>query len=335
MHRLPDQARVSLFGRILTMLAMTVGVGITLLGALSFIPGIWFFDQLSQFRLVYILCLSICALILGALRALRAVAVCLILLILTTIPVAVMFIPNKCSATENSSASTENRISVLTFNTEFQHNDNYKSFDEIVTASKADVIAIVEINQTWVDALAATLKPYPFRKFVNQGAGIALFSKYPIVSTTITPFGKSHHPRMVAELQMKSRKINVIVAHPTTPKSISGFAERNSEITLLANEIEALEGPKIFIGDLNCGPWSSEFSKLLNAGLIDSEQGFGPQPSWPARKGRVLKSLSIPPIVPIDHVLVSREFCVVSRQAGPSIGSDHLPVIVRLRLDNL
>lgn len=329
-----DQATVSLCRRLLTMLVTTVSVGTTLLGLLSFISGIWFFDQLSQFRLFYILILTICVLILAALRAFYAFLLGFVLLIFTTIPAAVMFIPNKCSSTEEASTSTEDHLSVLNFNTEFQHNDNYKSLDEIVTANKPDVIAIVEINQTWMNALAKTMKPYPFRKFVNQGAGIALFSRYPIVRTTILPFGKSHHPRMIAELKMKNRNINVIVAHPTTPKSISGFEERNSEMKLLADEIGALTGPKIFIGDLNCGPWSSEFNRFLTAGLIDSEQGFGPQPSWPARQGRVAKHLPIPPFIPIDHVLVSKEFCVTSRQAGPSIGSDHLPVFVRLRLKN-
>lgn len=314
------------------MLVMTVSVGIALLGLLSFIPGMWFFDQLSQFRLFYILTLTLCVLMLASLRAFHALTLSFVLLVFTAFPAAVMFIPNSCSPTSESSSTAETQLRVLNFNTEFQHNDNYKSFDEIVSANKPDVIAIVEINQTWMDAISPTLKPYPFRKFVNKGAGIALFSKYPIVMTRIEPFGKSHHPRMVAELKVKNRSVNVIVAHPTTPKSSSGFEERNSEIKLLADEISVLNGPKILIADLNCGPWSSEFHKLLKIGLIDSEQGFGPQPSWPARHGRVAKHLPIPPFVPIDHILVSKEFSVTSRQAGPPIGSDHLPVFVRLRL---
>jgi endonuclease/exonuclease/phosphatase (EEP) superfamily protein YafD len=34
----------------------------------------------------------------------------------------------------------------------------------------------------------------------------------------------------------------------------------------------------------------------------------------------------------IDHVLVTPELCVESVEVGPSIGSDHRPVIARLRL---
>ncbi len=217
--------------------------------ALSFIPGIWIFDQLSQFRLIYPLILAICLPILCALRAFRALVLSLILLIVTTIPVATMFFPTRGAVADGSARPQEIPLSVLNFNSEFQHNDNYKSFDELVKTREPDVVAIVEINQKWMDALSETMKSYPFRKFVNEGAGLALFSKYPIVKNRIEHFGKSRHPRMFAELKVKDRIINVIVAHPATPKTLWGFEERNSEIRLLADEIKAISGPKIFIGD--------------------------------------------------------------------------------------
>jgi endonuclease/exonuclease/phosphatase (EEP) superfamily protein YafD len=34
--------------------------------------------------------------------------------------------------------------------------------------------------------------------------------------------------------------------------------------------------------------------------------------------------------LPIDHVLVTPHWAVVARQVGPQLGSDHLPVLVRL-----
>jgi endonuclease/exonuclease/phosphatase (EEP) superfamily protein YafD len=95
-----------------------------------------------------------------------------------------------------------------------------------------------------------------------------------------------------------------------------------------------MPNPKILIGDLNCGPWSPAFSNLLSGGLHDSEQGFGPQPSWPARTGRVVENIPIPPLIPIDHVLVSDDICVVQRQTGPPMQSDHVPVFVRIRIAN-
>jgi endonuclease/exonuclease/phosphatase (EEP) superfamily protein YafD len=62
---------------------------------------------------------------------------------------------------------------------------------------------------------------------------------------------------------------------------------------------------------------------LATTGLKDSRVGFGWQPTWPTG------SMSLR--IPIDHVLVEPDLVVLERQVGPDIGSDHLPVRVRLK----
>jgi endonuclease/exonuclease/phosphatase (EEP) superfamily protein YafD len=59
--------------------------------------------------------------------------------------------------------------------------------------------------------------------------------------------------------------------------------------------------------------------------LHDSRKGFGIQPTWPSDKPIFM--------VPIDHVLVSKEIRIQNRFTGPDIGSDHRPVIVDFSLD--
>jgi endonuclease/exonuclease/phosphatase (EEP) superfamily protein YafD len=67
---------------------------------------------------------------------------------------------------------------------------------------------------------------------------------------------------------------------------------------------------------------------LLEVGkLKDSEQGFGPQPSWSTEM--------LIPFVPIDHFLVSNDIEVLNRVLGPNLGSDHLPVYVDLLVKSL
>ncbi len=52
--------------------------------------------------------------------------------------------------------------------------------------------------------------------------------------------------------------------------------------------------------------------------------------SWPAKLnlgGPVVPAL---PFLPIDHVYAGSDWRTVSIEAGPALGSDHLPVIVTL-----
>jgi endonuclease/exonuclease/phosphatase (EEP) superfamily protein YafD len=244
-------------------------------------------------------------------------------------PIVSMLQKPACNA--DPSART---LSILNFNTEYQHNDHYELFLDLIHSRAPDVVALVEVNKKWIDAIEPAMSVYPYRKIVIEGPGLALYSKFPIDSAQVYKFGKSFHPRIIAELRIDNKPVNIVIAHPTTPQSEARFVERNREFDLLKKEMNALPTPKILIGDLNCGPWSPSFSNLLSStGLTDSEQGIGPQPSWPARTGRVLNDIFVPPFVPIDHVLIDG-IVVTYRQVGPAMQSDHLPVFVKLMLLN-
>ncbi|MBY0358852.1 MAG: endonuclease/exonuclease/phosphatase family protein [Candidatus Obscuribacterales bacterium] len=243
------------------------------------------------------------------------------------IPVFQLWIPE--NGTKTSQGQT---ISILNYNTEFQHNDNTAAFEQYVQKHNPSIIVLTEANHKWLDAIKNTTNLYPYQKTEIKGPGLALFSKYPIEQSKVRYFGKSHHPRIFASLRMGSQPVNLILVHPTTPQTASSWKERNDELSLLHDEVEALPDPKILIGDLNCSPWSPSFAQLISPGMHDSEQSFGPQPSWPAHQHRVSNGLYVPLFVPIDHILVSKDCKVLTRQVGPELGSDHLPVFVKLKL---
>jgi endonuclease/exonuclease/phosphatase (EEP) superfamily protein YafD len=88
-----------------------------------------------------------------------------------------------------------------------------------------------------------------------------------------------------------------------------------------------LPEPKICVGDLNASLWSPvylDFAKQTK--LTNVRQGFGLLPTWPTFMG--FNWL----MIPIDHCLVSSDICVVNAQTGERIGSDHLPLIVELKI---
>lgn len=295
------------------------------IGAAGFIPNSWICDLASQFKLVYVVLLAI-LLVLSAVARARIVAAILCgCLLVTAIPVVRMMPHPDCQLPID-----RQNISILNFNTEFLYNNRYDLVEQLIEQRHPDIIALVEINKKWIDCIQKALKPYRYSKVVLAAPGMAVYSLYPIENIDVRYY--AGHPRIFMTVKVGTQSIHLLIAHPTTPMSQMGFEERNREFAQLSDEIRSLPRPKMLIGDMNCGPWSPAFRKLLRSGLHDSEQGFGPQPSWPARTGRVFPNVPIPPLIPIDHVLVSEDFCVLQRTAGPPMNSDHLPVFVTLTM---
>ncbi len=71
-------------------------------------------------------------------------------------------------------------ISILNFNSDFQQNNRYDLLQKLVTERNPDIIALVEINKKWIDAIEPTTRRYPYNKVLLVGPGIAFFSLFPI-----------------------------------------------------------------------------------------------------------------------------------------------------------
>lgn len=312
---------------LIAILPFLGGLAASGLAIAGYIPHVWFCDIASQLRLVWEIVLAVCVILLVVLRLPLMTLMIACGLLANSIPIADLYFSSKH---EEDARST--KISILNVNTEYQHNDRSDLLERLIKTRDPDVVAIVEANEKWINAIKPTTNRYKYQKLVIVGPGMALFSKFPIEHCDVRYFGKSHHPRILATLLVQQSRVQVVVAHPTTPKSPNGYTERRNEMLLLRDEMNSFSSPKVLIGDLNCGPWAADFHELLGSGLHDSEKGFGPQPSWPARNGRVYEYFPIPPMVPIDHVLVSDEFQILKRQTDMSIGSDHLPVFVEASL---
>jgi endonuclease/exonuclease/phosphatase (EEP) superfamily protein YafD len=313
------------FYRLSAAFLYVVSLGVAIACVAGFFKGCWLFDLCSQFRFAYLFLLPLCAGLLAISRRKVLLSICLIAFAVNAAPVFGLLLPRNCGTPQANGA----KVTILNFNTEFQHNNDYASFLELLAQRSPDIITLVEVDEAWIKNIAEGMRPYPYRKIALGGGGIAVFSKYPLHSIEVRRFGNTRHPRILGEVDTGSVKFKFLAVHPPTPQNNASFLERNEELSVIGQEIGA-DGPRMVIGDFNCGPWSPEFGNLLLVGLCDSEQGFGPQPSWPARVGRVLPYLPIPPLIPIDHILVSKQIRVVQRQIGPAIHSDHLPVYVQL-----
>lgn len=199
-------------------------------------------------------------------------------------------------------------------------NRNFKEICDYVMAKDPDIASFEEVGFECAKALSAQLTKYPYSKVIAREDffGLAIFSKYPFKTETLA-LSKSGVPVLFATMDIKGRRLNYASVHTLPPLEPEFLADRDQEFLNLSELRRKNDGPFIVAGDFNCSPWVGSFWRLCHdAALKDSEQSFGPQPSWPTHV--------FVPFIPIDHFLVSKDIKVLSRSIGPYVGSDHYPV---------
>lgn len=194
---------------------------------------------------------------------------------------------------------------------------------DLVREEHPAILAVLEIDRRWAQVLRELEQDYPhhIQRPRQDNFGIALFSQHPILSQRVEHLADSDVPTIFATLDFHSQPVHVVVTHPLPPVSRVYAASRNRHMEALGERVAALEGPVVVLGDLNATSWSPVFADFVRAtNLQDSRRGFGIQPTWPAGAWHLR--------IAIDHVLVSPGLVVTQRRVGPTIGSDHLPIIV-------
>lgn len=144
-------------------------------------------------------------------------------------------------------------------------------------------------------------------------------SDRPLLETTVTYQGKRHQEEQLVLLSY----------HVIRPRSAPTSAYQQTEFeSVAAWSRKQLQHQRsvVVIGDFNSTPWSGRMRQLeRDSQLINSQRGFGLQPTWSAAFWPLMK-------IAIDHCFHSRSLVTTRRAIGPDIGSDHLPVLVELKL---
>jgi endonuclease/exonuclease/phosphatase (EEP) superfamily protein YafD len=189
--------------------------------------------------------------------------------------------------------------------------------------SDADVIALIETNQQWLDALVPLQAKYPHHILHprRDNFGIALFSRIPLQKARILDPARSGLPSIEARLNYRGRDLTIIATHPVPPyrKALAGF--RDTQLAALAGYVRQSTDPVLLVGDLNATPWSAGM-RLATSGNLGFRSLAAPwTPTWRAR------SLVA---IPIDHALCTAPLVITRRQVGPDVGSDHRPLLLEV-----
>lgn len=211
-------------------------------------------------------------------------------------------------------------INVATLNALGQDNDVERTI-EMLRENNVQVLAVTELGHELAARLSAEF-PHEFAFPYRGTSGMGIYSKFPLEHASKRPGG--WFPQLSADVQFGVLKFRIIAAHPAPPGPEISTTIRNQELAELAARVRESPLPTILAGDLNVTRHSPHFQQLLDAGLSDTRVTQGIHGTWPA--GSPLR-------IGIDHVLPSEEFGTCALETAQASGSDHLPVIARLRFD--
>jgi vancomycin resistance protein VanJ len=235
----------------------------------------------------------------------------------------------------------ETDLTVLTYNTGL----GLASIDrlaEALLAADADIVGLQELDASLANLGEALRSAYPYQSLHPLGIpGKGLLSRYPLHGARLLPLIPGR-PDLRAIVEAPAGPVDVFVAHPPPLRISRGRWQENAgaarQIQALAEAASAGE-PAILLGDFNRLRSQQAYRRLRAAGLIDAfdaaGQGWGGTlPTrffgW-AQRGHLVGAIPLPPLLRVDYVWHTRHFTTVASWTGPHAGSDHLPVIARLR----
>jgi endonuclease/exonuclease/phosphatase (EEP) superfamily protein YafD len=272
------------------------------------------FEPATVFRLQYVVLLLAAALLALALRQWYLVVAAVALS-----GVNIAAIAPWQDGPRSAASAADPTLRIVAFNVK-SGNHRYDQLAPLVAELKPDVLGLVELTPGWAhaaDSASSRVRPRGFA--VQRGAyGMGLLS-----AATPTAISARHFPAdgpvvLIARFTIRDRPLTFVLVHVHTP--FAGSVHER-ELRALAAARPSLGSRLIVCGDFNTVSWAAQFQDFSRStGLTDVFRGAWHGYSWPSWS-RLLG-------VPLDHCLISSGLAVRERHFGPSIGSDHFPLVV-------
>ncbi len=218
----------------------------------------------------------------------------------------------------------------IRFANAYYGNDRIDEAAASLLSTDTDVIAVVEYPQRLEQALErlGAFESYPHRlgRSSPDRGGIALLSRYPVLTSSFERFGDQ--PGIEAVLDVHGTSVRVIVVHPLAATDSGSFGTWEGDLSAIGGRINKPGLPTVAVGDFNASRWHPDFRDLLDdSGVRDVHEwlGHGFSTSWPA-------DVLVPPFVRIDHALVRDGAVPLSIRNVDTPGSDHRGFVVMVAI---
>jgi endonuclease/exonuclease/phosphatase (EEP) superfamily protein YafD len=192
------------------------------------------------------------------------------------------------------------------------------------------VLVFQELTPALAGVLQQNADLYPVQSIRarKDSKGTALLSRLPARNVRFEALpGQTQIGAAAAEVETAGGVVTVFGIHSHKPTKAEGAGSQRSYFEWIgqrAREVRAESRPFIVVGDFNATPWSTPLRGFAErCGLLDTSRGIVFGATW---------SYFLPYRLMIDHGFVSSEWRLLRRKVGPSLGSDHRPLILDLAL---
>lgn len=232
-------------------------------------------------------------------------------------------------ALATTSTMTGMRSRVLVANV-LTSNRDWPALVALIEQEKPHVVALLEVNQRWKDNLersAVVSEQWPWRHYHvrEDNFGVAVFSHWPVEAVRVIELAEPELPSLEVMLTTPAGPVRLLVTHPLPPVSERATRSRDLHLAAIAKwRAEVSEGESVWVaGDFNATPWCPPLRRAMAKAGLSINGLSGIHGTWP---------VAVPFLrIPIDHLLTTSTWMAETRRVGPTIGSDHLPVVVDLR----
>lgn len=188
---------------------------------------------------------------------------------------------------------------------------------------RPDVFICAEAHRHWRRALTVLEEDYPHVAGSAQG-DVMIFSRRPFEAEPVDLFVDIGHA-----VAVQVDGLTIVGLHTASPEDLRRSTALEELLDQAGAFLRGTTGPVVVTGDFNATPWTPPVRRLMAQTGLRCAPGAlaGTYPA--ALLGRVVPTWLA---IPIDVVLAGGGAHAVSRRRGPSIGSDHWPVVVELVL---
>ncbi|CBN54043.1 hypothetical protein OSCI_510002 [Kamptonema sp. PCC 6506] len=155
---------------------------------------------------------------------------------------------------------------------------------------------------------------------------MVIYSKFPLENRELKIFSLGRKV-VSTDVRVQGKIISILAVHPSVPTRQKSFIDRNKQLAAIGEYAAQIKNPVVVVGDFNVTMWSPFYKSMVKTGgLRNARSGFGILPTWPTNKPLLY--------IPIDHCLITKDIQVLNIRTGRKIGSDHLPLITDLAINN-